>query len=114
MVVVGLGVCAAGELESVSDRSAMEEEEERSSKRPFRTVMLPALLRSLSGGVCRRGTCWGSDGTGDVEGVLVSAGIWVWDRSFMVSNWEEVARWTELGAGLSWLRGVERQSSYCE
>ena len=114
--MVGRGVLAVGETEtlarSVSDRSAMDEE--RSEKRAFLTVVLPALLRSLSGGVCRRVTCWGRAGTVAVEVLVLCAGILGWDRSFMVPRGEEVADLTHLSAELSRLHGVERENSYYE
>ena len=74
-ILVSFRVDGGGEVESLAgslagsvlDRSAMEEEE-RSSKRSFRTVVLPALLRSLSGGVCRRGVGWGWVGLGGGRG----------------------------------------------
>lgn len=105
-IAVGWGVVAGGEIETLagsgSERSAVEEE--RSERRSFRTVMLPALLRSLRGGVCRRVTCWGRAGTGVAEVVLLFAGVLVWDPRFMVSRGEEVANWSEWGG----VHGVER------
>lgn len=75
-------------LASVSDSSTTDDE--KSDGCSFLTVVLPALLRSLSGGVCRRVVSGGRTGTVAGTVMLSLAGCLLLGRSFMSAGSRDV------------------------
>lgn len=108
-VIVGLRLFSCGDTGSIVstglDMSTIDVE--RSDRRSFLAMVLPALLSSLMGGVCSRDKSEGRTGTVAVTVLLFPVSVSNLDRSFMLPRVADVLKSAVLGSGIS--QGMQRQ-----
>ena len=92
-------------VSSVSDRSMIDDES--SARRSFFVMVLPALLSSLTGGVCSLVMFGGRTGRVAVTLGLLLVGLLVLDRSFIFPKVEEVGLMAVLDVDLSLRYGIK-------